>query len=85
MPSNRFKSLGRQIVPPRGESGSEMKQTSKTRYMKTLYQSKLQHAALSLTVAMMQLEGKLTKTEADRRHNIIWRAYLNRVNKTNIY
>lgn len=53
--------------------------------MKTLYQSKLQHAALSLTVAMMQLEGKLTKIEADRRHNIIWRAYLNRVNNTNIY
>lgn len=53
--------------------------------MKTLYQSKLQHAALSLTVAIMQLDGKLTKAEAAKRHNIIWRAYLNRVNNTNIY
>lgn len=53
--------------------------------MKTKYQSWLQRAVLGLQVAIMQLDGKLTKTEADRRHNIIWRAYLNRVNNTNIY
>lgn len=45
--------------------------------MKTAKQLKLQRASLALSVAIMQLDGKLTKAQAAKRHNKIWRAYLN--------
>lgn len=53
--------------------------------MKTIYQLKRQRAALACTVSIMQIDGKISKEEANRRHNLIWRAYANCLEGKRIY
>ena len=53
--------------------------------MKTVKATEKQEQSLHLLIAIMQLDGKITKAEAKHRHNIVRRSALNRFAGRGVY